>query len=352
MLREELGKLRVEESEVLRETIERMDMEQKEGLRRISSTQLSQLIDIGKMHTQLEVLPSVVNEVPELRASDAAQTAKAPLIADMLTFLGLKTPFTVVPGPDPAPAISENLSFRWAVTDKESDSYDITVDYISRVFLNDDGRLRCARVDNGRHTIGKRLYKAKVWSLRQDPNEHGQRIMSRLTVFGETDLIVFCGPPKTQELKKSDKINKSQVRLAVEIKIPSCMRTVSGRAGAEREVIAQLLGLNLDSPYTSPPVLLTDLVNRHTLYFVRRVCDNPLDYEICVQECGTFGQAVSNALSLGTRRGETADFGRPATPIERSPAGSPTIAIQDPRSYQSGVDNSNAGSDSAVLDAE
>jgi hypothetical protein len=87
--------------------------------------------------------------------------------------------------------------------------------------------------------------------------------------------------------------------------------------GSSREAITQLIGLNLDNPYHSPPVLLTNLVKTHHVYYIKRLEEFPW-FGVCLQNCNTVLSALQfvETLKDGVVDQPHFHFGRSTTPCD------------------------------------
>jgi hypothetical protein len=203
--------------------------------------------------------------------------------------------------------VLEVFSFTWGQL-QETDSYPAVQTFVSKCLT---GNLRCAVVGNGEHLglTGGLLFEQTIWSLRSATGVHGEDLYLRGSVRGRTDLIVY--DDRGQKLRQKDAVGRNQVRMAIEVKLLSAMATPAGLAGCQREAICQLIGLNVDNAECAPPVILTNLAKTHKVFYICRISDSPLLFCICVQHFTSLSKALMVALSLGTRRGEVANFSRP-----------------------------------------
>lgn len=148
---------------------------------------------------------------------------------------------------------------------------------------------------------------------------HGQSTRFVRTVSGRCDLVVCTGAA-------SQGPSRGTCVVGIEVKPPSSW------SGAQREAVVQLVGLNVANACHSPSVVLTNLSDKHEVYFINRVSTDPVRYELRYRSFAQFGAAVAFAVFERTlNTDESADFGRGDTPpssvaeaadelAERSPA--------------------------------
>ena len=104
------------------------------------------------------------------------------------------------------------------------------------------------------------------------------------------------------------------MKFAIEIKTADGMR--SSKSGCQRESLVQLIGLNASNERNSPPVILTNLVGVHTVFFLELMSakTSPLKYCVREQKCKSFPSAVHFAMKKCQEASVTGDFSRPPTP--------------------------------------
>mmetsp|Transcript_41291 Transcript_41291/g.96464 ORF Transcript_41291/g.96464 Transcript_41291/m.96464 type:complete len:364 (+) Transcript_41291:71-1162(+) len=151
---------------------------------------------------------------------------------------------------------------------------------------------------------------------RQLPTERGQVVSSSIRVKGRSDLAVLDDKDKTlieidSDCKPTRNLTRNRVAWVIEVKEP-----VIGD-GACREAITQLIGLNIENFYTSPKVLLTNLIGTHHVYYIK--CEDSYPwYTVQWRRCSTLLAAIRFIESLdAVPRSQIADhFGRATSPTD------------------------------------
>jgi hypothetical protein len=161
-------------------------------------------------------------------------------------------------------------------------------------------------IGNGQQLTNGLLFDQSIWTLRpKDPRIRGQRVNLRHIVRGRSDVAVLSEDPG------EGKILPWMVKFLIEVK------TAKGLSsnGSKAEAMVQLIGLNAASERRSPPVVLTNLVQTHSVFYLKLVADvpSPVKYKIYEQKCSSFASAVHYALSI-CDTSESEDFCRPPTP--------------------------------------
>jgi hypothetical protein len=175
-------------------------------------------------------------------------------------------------------------------------------------FLRDTCKYSAVVVGNGERLHSGLLFNKDVYTLRKkDPTTvRGQTVWRKNVVRGRTDVVVL-----RESLPKEAIILRNNVLFATEIKRPQDI--AKSKSGCLREAQIQLIGLNVDNPNGSPPVILTDLVSVHRVLYVD-VKSGTFAYVIKQITCASFAAAVLTAQILGERECVTANFSRPPSP--------------------------------------
>lgn len=188
---------------------------------------------------------------------------------------------------DPVSSKSEHKS-------KEKVCYEPVRSYVSTCFKDLDVRI----VTEGQGLDNGLLFSEKAFTSRKEnPEVHGQKVLHITNIHGRTDIAAF-------EKRGSQ---RSNVKFAIEMKTPSTMRH------AEREVITQLLGLNISNAYHSPPVILSNAVLVHEVFFVEGLDEFPY-FGIVRGKCKSLRQALWVVQGLIRRPGCTMHLGRGPSP--------------------------------------
>jgi ribosomal protein L34 len=161
------------------------------------------------------------------------------------------------------------------------------------------------------------LFNRRAHGMRlKHPTEKGQFVASSIRVKGRSDLAVLkekCGAAIGNDLdfKPTSKLGRNSVAWVIEVK-----ELIIGD-GACREAITQLIGLNMENSYTSPKVLLTNLIGTHHVYYIK--CEDSFPwYSIQWRRCSTLLAAIQFIERLDAEpRSEMAyHFGRATSPTD------------------------------------
>lgn len=172
------------------------------------------------------------------------------------------------------------------------------------------------QVGNGNRCDSGFLYRERAYTLRQTEDAKGEPVVYIHTIRGRSDVAVTnMGVPEPGHIRRF------MVKFVLEIKTPKDL--VKQAKGCVREAVMQLIGLNLANHRSSPAVILTNLVQNHRVYWLDRVSQTPLLFQICYLSFASLGDAVDEAirrswpLTTTSRR-----FGSAPTPTP-SPVDSP-----------------------------
>ena len=200
-------------------------------------------------------------------------------------------------------------SYKWAPKEKETAAYPNLCAY-----LKDEYEIMTAIVDNGQCCVAGRLYNQEVYTLRPYVGAHSadltaaQRLVLKFNLFGRPDIIGIR--------RQSTTYTRALVTFAVELKRPGDMNP-----SAVKEAIIHLIGVNIANSVSSPPLLLTDLVDCNKVMFIEMETNlDILCYTIRTYQFPTLTHAVdyikNNLLTKsGFREGCTGDFGRGPSPM-------------------------------------
>lgn len=164
----------------------------------------------------------------------------------------------------------------------------------------------CEDVSEGQFCVEELLYNSDVYTCRNENpmTTRAQKVFLRHRVQGRTDIVVL------NRERHGSRILRNMIKFAIEIK------TVAGykqsTSGCMREAQLQLIGLNAFNTNNSPPVILTNLANKHQVVYLDK--DQEWRYLIRVQDCTTFAAAVHFANSTASNPSISHHFSRPTTP--------------------------------------
>ncbi len=182
---------------------------------------------------------------------------------------------------------------------QERDCYEPVRAYVAKIFPD----LNVQIVSEGQNLHRGLLFSENAFTSRSDkPNIHGQEVIHITNIQGRTDIAAFDGP----------KLQRSSVKFAIEMKTQKGMRN-----GAENEAITQLLGLNISNAYLSPPVVLSNAVKTHRVFYVEELDGFPF-FRIVSGTFDTLRQALWMVNFLLSKPGCTMHFGRGPTPPSSS----------------------------------
>jgi hypothetical protein len=182
----------------------------------------------------------------------------------------------------------------------ERQSYGPVKDYLGKLGLF------CVDVSNGQFCVEKLLFNVDVFTKRyKNPMlERGQTVYLRHRIQGRTDLAVL------RKDNKGGYILRNMVKFVVELK------TVFGyhqsETGCMRECQLQLIGLNAYNTNCSPPVVLSNLAQKHQVIYLD--ANEQWQYAIKVQDCKSFAAAIHFADVLSNQDCISFHFSRPTTP--------------------------------------
>jgi hypothetical protein len=165
----------------------------------------------------------------------------------------------------------------------------------------------CLAIPEGQGVSGGNLFDEPLHSMRSRPFAHGEQVYLRATIRGRSDLVVVKQVPRGPILRH-------QVLMAIEVKTQAAMNLSS--TGCEREAVLQLIGLNIANTAHTPPVVLTNLVGTHRVYFLeyQGTADDPAGYVVKRTTCHCLCCAIHLASDIASRRCISADFARAPTP--------------------------------------
>jgi len=183
-------------------------------------------------------------------------------------------------------------------TDKklERTAYQPVLEFVSQLFPE----LNLQIVAEGKNLTSGNLFSVEAFTARREnPGQHGQLVTFITTIEGRSDIAAFA---------KNGTPTRRGVVFVIEIKTPRF-----NKASGCREAITQLLGLNIDNPLHSPPVLLTNLVNIHSVFFVAPLDQFPF-YQIQEEQFHWFESALERVGELCVDHRRTHHFGRGPSP--------------------------------------
>jgi len=182
---------------------------------------------------------------------------------------------------------------------QERQCYEPVRAYVADMFPTLDVRV----VAEGQELDHGLLFSEKAFTSRQlKPDTHrGQDVVHITNIHGRTDIAAFDGRG----------CQRSNVKFAIEMKTQNAMKN------AEREAITQLLGLNIRNPYYSPPVVLSNAVQTHRVFFVEELDAFPF-FGIVQGDFDSLRHALWMVAYLLSKPGCTTHLGRGPTPPSSS----------------------------------
>jgi hypothetical protein len=206
-----------------------------------------------------------------------------------------------------------NILFDWAGK-IEKDSYPVV-----EAHLRQNGFPHAYVVADGKKIMGsnRELFDVQVFSLRSKLGVKGEAVTLQARVHGRIDLVV-CEQSAEQHY-----IMRHMVDVGIEIKPGKTKKTDAQVVpkeitfAHEMECVMQVIGLCTANCFKAPPVMLTDLVSLHVVFYLTKTEDDHLRFSIQKQYCKSFSSALQFASDLSKdakRRGIARDFGRGPTP--------------------------------------
>jgi hypothetical protein len=168
--------------------------------------------------------------------------------------------------------------------------------------------LKIAVTGDGKNVaMGGLLFDEKIYTLRKDdPYKHGQRVEYVTQVKGRSDIVI------RKQWGDDQPVTKGDVAVAIEVKPPSVLE--GNQDGCKREAVMQLVGLCARNPHGSPPVILTNLVSSHWVFFLKNTSQAPLNFQVHEVTFSDIGDAIEFALQLPECE-HVLQFGRPNSPL-------------------------------------
>ena len=198
--------------------------------------------------------------------------------------------------------------FSWAQK-AETDSYNDVCLYLKESFDT-----LGVVVGNGQNCSDGKLFNEIVHSLRSKPGAHGDGVIAKFTIAGRPDIISVK--------KHQEEYRRFHVVEAYEIKTVKQMAEPAKERECEREAILQTIGLNIGNVSTSPPVILTNLQQKHKVIFIEPDSTATLlSYVVNVVSFKVLASAIlfvrTHLLDseTGYRTCVTKDFGRHCSPL-------------------------------------
>ena len=217
------------------------------------------------------------------------------------------------------------FSFKWEKNQNELACYSVVQEYLR-------GRNICSHISgNGKSCVDGFLFNKDVYSLRPYGGAHAidlpehEKPVRKFTIHGTPDLIIV------DEGSKPQYYMSNHVKYALEIKTVSAMQRAAGVTMCLKEGILNLIGLNVDNSFASPPVIVTDLIKKNYVLYVETKAQNPLEYEVQQILFTNFRDAVSHVENVLLNRERhirdccTRDFGRPGSAPSVIPVPEPVV---------------------------
>lgn len=254
-----------------------------------------------------------------LTPSQASRDSKT--TSNFLGALGLNSePLTQPPErKDESPADWPEFTFVWprmVGTDQERTDQELEVISYEPVveYLKTCGFV-AHTIANGQFLSDQLLFDVDIYTLRKfDPvKNRGQSVSKIHFCRGRSDIAVlsrdFIG-------EGQPKIQKRMVKFVIEIKTPQTMGTSKSARPCWREAAIQLVGLNVENSWRSPPVVMSNLKNVHYVVYLARVDETQeaFGFQIITQSCGTFPAAITFANKVAEQASISSHFSRAPTP--------------------------------------
>jgi hypothetical protein len=201
--------------------------------------------------------------------------------------------------------------FKWAWKGKtEKDSYEPVVNYLHGIDID------CQCIASGNGLPNGLLYEIDIYSLRSRSktveeinagsyNQSYTDLSKKFTLSGRSDIFVYRKKPRL--------LYRHHCEYCIEIKTVDEMSQDALVLSSLREACLQLIGLNVDNPYKSPAVVLTNLVGKNYVLYLT-IGDNPeesLCYNLHVHRFDKFINAIWwVGGNLVGRASCTSDLGR------------------------------------------
>jgi len=119
-------------------------------------------------------------------------------------------------------------------------------------------------IGNGEGLPNRLLFSTYAHSMRQQVlTVKGQAVYTGMRVYGRTDLVILDNRGRQGEVRRQ------RVKLGIEVKPADKIgRCEDASNPASREAATQLIGLNINNMYNTPPVLLTNLQKIHWVFYI------------------------------------------------------------------------------------
>jgi len=262
------------------------------------------------LHAMRESLPSVVVgfTVTPTSASRNPDQANSVLEALRLNAKPAASSDLVVKAP-------ATWKFKWSWVENKEPKPEKSSYLPVQAFLQ-ECKLPSLVVADGSHLTNKLLFKQEIFNMRlEDPTTApGQLVYRKHKVQGRVDVVVL-----NEELPQGCSVLRHNVLFGIEIKTPQDME--KSTSSCVREVQMQVIGLNADNANNSPPMVLTNLVKKHSVLYLAHKMGS-YGYEIRQLHCSSFPEAVAAARQIANRPCLTANFSRPSTPTSSLAEGS------------------------------
>mmetsp|Transcript_37241 Transcript_37241/g.93517 ORF Transcript_37241/g.93517 Transcript_37241/m.93517 type:complete len:284 (+) Transcript_37241:719-1570(+) len=119
-------------------------------------------------------------------------------------------------------------------------------------------------IGNGEGLPNRLLFSTYAHSMRrQVATVKGQTVYTGMRVYGRTDLVIL------DDRGGQGEVSRQRVKLGIEVKPADKIgRCEDASNPASREAATQLIGLNINNMYNTPPVLLTNLQKIHWVFYI------------------------------------------------------------------------------------
>jgi hypothetical protein len=166
-------------------------------------------------------------------------------------------------------------------------------------------------VGNGQNLPHGLLFSTNVFTLRPKLGVPSAKLRLthqepkyKIEIVGRTDLIV---------LKNSQSLlTRTNMLYGIEVKTATGMKHLEKSL---REAVLQLLGVNVDNQYSSPPILLTNLDKVHYVVFISARSCEELHFDLNIRKYDSIAKALWDfEKNICNRICVTHYFGSPPTP--------------------------------------
>ena len=182
-------------------------------------------------------------------------------------------------------------------------------------------------VGNGQALPNALLFNVDVYTMRKnilirsaELRKTGEEPKHVFNLSGRSDLVALM-PGKSN-------VSRMNTRYAIEVKVKGFKLNE-----ALKEAYLQLVGLSVDNNNTSPPVILTNLNEKHYVLCLKLEDSLALRFKLCIHQFPSLVMCIQRCRDLASRPCITARFGSPPTPVP-SMQGESSDAAGDEGDYE------------------